>query len=79
MAKTVQGTALSQREKELARLAASGLSNYELSKRLMLSEDTVKNDLDRVSEKLGIFTHIELILYVLEQQQQSESEGVDAA
>ena len=41
----------------------------------MLSEDTVKNDLDRVYEKLGIFTHIELILYVLEQQQQSESEG----
>lgn len=79
MAKTVPGTALSQQEEEIARLAASGLSNGELSERLLLSENTIQNHLGRVYEKLGISTRIELILFIIEQQQQSESEGVSAA
>ena len=62
MAKTVRGT-LSQQEEEISRLAASGLSNCELSERLMLSEDTIQNHLGRVYEKLDISTRIELILY----------------
>jgi DNA-binding NarL/FixJ family response regulator len=79
MAKTLLGTALSQQEEEIARLAASGLSNCELSERLLLSEDTIHNHLGRVYEKLDISTRIELILFIIEQQQQSESEGVAAA
>jgi two-component system nitrate/nitrite response regulator NarL len=79
VAKSVVSTALSQREKEIARLAGSGLSNCEVSQRLSLSQYTVKNDLVRVYEKLGISTHIELIFYITEQQQNSESKEADAA
>ena len=56
---------LSKREEEIARLVASGLSNSEVAQRLSLSRHTVKNNLFRVYEKLGISTRIELVLYVL--------------
>ena len=74
MAKTVVITALSKREMEIVRLAASGLSNCEVGQRLSLSESTVKNYLVRVYEKLGISTRIELILYILSYHQSPESE-----
>lgn len=74
MAKTVVRTELSKRQKEIAQLAASGLANCEISQRLSLSQDTVKNDLVRVYEKLGISTRLELVFYIFEQQQPTESE-----
>jgi DNA-binding NarL/FixJ family response regulator len=67
--KTVVITALSKREMEIFRLAASGLSNCEVGQRLSLSASTVKNYLVRVYEKLGISTRIELILYILSYDQ----------
>jgi len=79
VARSEVGTALSQREKEIARLAGSGVSNCEVSQRLSLSQYTVKNDLVRVYEKLGISSHIELIFYIAEQQQHAESMRADAA
>jgi DNA-binding NarL/FixJ family response regulator len=60
-------TVLSKREEEVARLVASGLSNREVSRKLQLSEHTVKNYLFRVFEKLGFSTRIELVLYMLSQ------------
>jgi DNA-binding CsgD family transcriptional regulator len=56
VAKSVVSTALSELEKEIARLAGSGLCNCEVSQRLSLSQYTVKNNLVRVYEKLGIST-----------------------
>jgi len=66
--------ALSKRENEIARLVASGLSNIEVAQRLSLSRHTVKNYLFRVFEKLGISTRIELVLYVLSSDQDTESQ-----
>jgi DNA-binding NarL/FixJ family response regulator len=60
-------TILSKREEQVARLVASGLSNREISKKLGLSQHTVKNYLFRVFEKLGFSTRIELVLYILSQ------------
>jgi two-component system nitrate/nitrite response regulator NarL len=60
-------TILSKREEQVARLVASGLSNREISKKLGLSQHTVKNYLFRVFEKLGFSTRIELVLYMLSQ------------
>jgi two-component system nitrate/nitrite response regulator NarP len=57
--------ALSKREEQIARLVASALSNRELSKKLGLSEHTVKNYLSRIFEKLSISTRTELVLHVL--------------
>jgi len=56
---------LSRREEDVARLAAQGCSNREISERLQLSEHTVKNYLFRVFEKLGVSTRVELTLYTL--------------
>jgi two-component system nitrate/nitrite response regulator NarL len=61
------GNVLSKREEEVARLVASGLSNREISRKLALSQHTVKNYLFRVFEKLGFSTRIELVLYMLSQ------------
>ncbi|GLK18614.1 helix-turn-helix transcriptional regulator [Herbiconiux flava] len=51
---------LSGRERELAVLAASGLSNREISEALVLSVRTVETHLLRVYRKLGIRTRSEL-------------------
>ena len=56
---------LSRREEEIARLAAKGLSNRQISEQLDLSEHTVKNYLFRVFEKLGVSTRVELTLHAL--------------
>jgi DNA-binding NarL/FixJ family response regulator len=60
-------TVLSKREEEVARLVASGLSNREISRKLGLSQHTVKNYLFRIYEKFGFSTRIELVLYMLSQ------------
>jgi two-component system, NarL family, nitrate/nitrite response regulator NarL len=64
--------ALSKREEQIARMAASGMSNREISQNLQLSSHTVKNNLFRAFRKLGISTRIELVLYILSQPQPSE-------
>jgi DNA-binding NarL/FixJ family response regulator len=66
-------TILSKREEEIARLVAIGLSNREISDKLGLSQHTVKNNLYRVFEKLGISTRLELVLYVLHHAKPSET------
>ncbi len=45
---------LSRREQEIARHAASGLSNREIADRLDITEATVKAHLTRVLQKLGV-------------------------
>ena len=67
-------TILSKREEEIARLVAIGLSNREISDKLGLSQHTVKNNLYRVFEKLGISTRLELVLYVLHHAKPSETQ-----
>lgn len=62
---------LTNREEQVARLVASGLSNRETSERLGLSQHTVKNYLFRVFDKLGFSTRVELVLYMLSQNQRS--------
>jgi len=50
--------ALTERENEIARLAAQGLSNKEIGKHLYISENTVKTQLKRVFAKLGVNSRI---------------------
>ncbi|CAN5628592.1 hypothetical protein BH10ACT3_BH10ACT3_13710 [soil metagenome] len=45
---------LTRREREVARLAADGLSNREIADRLVVSVRTVENHLQRAYDKLGI-------------------------
>ena len=51
---------LSEREKEVARLARSGLRNKEIARELEISDTTVKLHLHHIYEKLGIATRRQL-------------------
>lgn len=51
---------LTHREREIAKLAAAGLSNGEIAKRLVIAERTVGNHLHQVYAKLGISGRNEL-------------------
>lgn len=49
---------LTEREREVAQLAAQGLSNKEIGKQLYISENTVKTQLKSIFAKLGINSRI---------------------
>lgn len=54
---------LTPREIELVRMAASGMRNKEIARRLQIKEGTVKIHLHNVYEKLGITSRVHLVLY----------------
>ncbi len=56
---------LTTREKEIAQSVAQGFSNREISRKLNLSEHTVKNYLFRIFDKLGISGRVELAMYLV--------------
>lgn len=49
-----EGAELTAREDEIARLAASGMTNQDIARRLLISVRTVENHLHRVFRKLGV-------------------------
>jgi DNA-binding NarL/FixJ family response regulator len=65
-------TLLTTREAQIANLVAEGLSNRDISRRLYLSEHTVKNYLFRIFEKLGISNRVDLAMYMV-QRKKSEA------
>ena len=52
---------LSQREKEVARLAAKGYTNAQIAEELYISTETVKRHMSTIFEKLGIESRKQLI------------------
>jgi DNA-binding NarL/FixJ family response regulator len=54
--------ALSQREQDVARLVASGLTNSEVAKALCVSKNTVKTHLGNVLRKMGCRDRVSLAL-----------------
>jgi DNA-binding NarL/FixJ family response regulator len=66
---------LSPREQEVVHWLAEGLPNREIADKLTLSENTVKNYLFRIFEKLGISNRVELILYAASQMEEQRVEG----
>lgn len=56
---------LSRREADVVRGVSEGLTNREIADRLNLSENTVKNYLFRIFDKLGISSRVELTLYAV--------------
>jgi DNA-binding NarL/FixJ family response regulator len=56
---------LSNREKEVVLLVAQGYRNKEIGGKLLISEQTVKNHLHNVFEKLGVSDRLELALYAI--------------
>jgi len=58
---------LTKREEDLVRLVADGLGNRDIAQRLNLSENTVKNYMFHIFNKLGISNRVELVLYAQSQ------------
>jgi DNA-binding NarL/FixJ family response regulator len=56
---------LTKREEDLLHLVAEGLGNREIARQLNLSENTVKNYMFHIFDKLGISNRVELVLYAL--------------
>ncbi len=72
MARALQGHVvknllpLSFREAEIARLVGEGYKNKEIAERLFISEQTVKNHLHHIYQKLRITKRVQLASYVHE-------------
>lgn len=56
---------LSDRETEIVQLVAQGFRNREIGEKLFISEQTVKNHLHNIFDKLGVSDRLELALYAL--------------
>jgi DNA-binding NarL/FixJ family response regulator len=56
---------LSQREHEIVALVARGFRNKEIADKMLLSEQTVKNHLRNIFEKLGVSDRLDLALYAV--------------
>jgi DNA-binding NarL/FixJ family response regulator len=56
---------LSDREKEIVQLVAQGFRNKEIGDKLLISEQTVKNHLHNIFDKLGVSDRLELALYAI--------------
>lgn len=69
---------LSAREREIVALVAQGYKNKEMAEKMFISEQTVKNHLHNIFDKLGVSDRLELALYAIHKglhlQQQTEGE-----
>ena len=56
---------LSHREREIVQLVAQGYKNKEMAEKMFISEQTVKNHLHNIFDKLGVSDRLELALYAI--------------
>jgi two-component system nitrate/nitrite response regulator NarL len=58
---------LTPREQELAAFVAAGYNNREIAERLVISENTVKNHMKNILDKLGLHNRVQLAAYAIQQ------------
>ncbi len=63
--KSRERSPLSQREREIVALVAKGYRNKEMAEKMFISEQTVKNHLHNIFDKLGVSDRLELALYAI--------------
>ena len=59
---------LTDRELEVLKLVAQGLNNREIAKRLFISENTVKNHVRNILEKLQLHSRMEAVVYAMREK-----------
>jgi DNA-binding NarL/FixJ family response regulator len=64
-AKGRERSPLSAREREIVQLVAQGYKNKEMAEKMFISEQTVKNHLHNIFDKLGVSDRLELALYAI--------------
>jgi DNA-binding NarL/FixJ family response regulator len=64
----VPGLRLTDRELEVLGLVARGLNNREIAKQLFISENTVKNHVRNILEKLQLHSRMEAVMYAVREK-----------
>jgi two-component system, NarL family, nitrate/nitrite response regulator NarL len=59
----VGGSWLTHRERQIVRILVSGATNREIANRLGLREQTIKNQLSTIYDKLGVRNRLELVVH----------------
>jgi two-component system NarL family response regulator len=59
---------LTDRELEVLRLVARGLNNRDIAKQLFISENTVKNHVRNILEKLQLHSRMEAVMYAVREK-----------
>ncbi|MET8139066.1 response regulator transcription factor [Sphaerisporangium sp. NPDC005288] len=59
---------LTDREMEVLRLVAKGMNNREIAKQLFISENTVKNHVRNILEKLQLHSRMEAVVYAVRER-----------
>jgi two-component system NarL family response regulator len=59
---------LTDREMEVLRLVAKGLNNRDIAKKLFISENTVKNHIRNILEKLQLHSRMEAVVYAVREK-----------
>lgn len=69
-----QGTVLlSKREQDVTRCLAAGLTNRGIARELKISQNTVKNYLFRIFNKLGVSSRVEVVIYAANQRRMNRT------
>ena len=59
---------LTERELDVLRLVAKGLSNRDVAQQLAISENTVKNHVRNMLEKLQLHSRMEAVMYAVREK-----------
>ena len=59
---------LTDREMEVLKLVAQGLNNRDIAKELFISENTVKNHIRNILEKLHLHSRMEAVVYAVREK-----------
>src|ERR1700682_818950 len=63
--KSRERSPVSPRQREIVQLVAQGYKNKEMAEKMFISEQTVKNHLHNIFDKLGVSDRLELALYAI--------------
>ena len=59
---------LTERELEVLRLVARGMNNRDIARQLFISENTVKNHIRNILEKLQLHSRMEAVVYAVREK-----------